>query len=890
MKKFIVKIVSILLIFFIFVACEMEPAVQKNGNNNNNQVEVSNNYTGTISGKVVYSNGSGIDNSGIIVTLETSDGMRTATVACALQNRSVSNSSRSIVDSVVTDYMGSYSFSNLEPGLYTIYASSNCSAERAVYTNVYVNAKEEATVKDLTLTAIGSIKGKIMIDNNSSGNTGFLVFVAGTSYMAMTADDGSYVITGSPAGDNYQIVATIYGVTYNVDSSVTVPANSCKTIYTKTVSLIELAAAVKGKDGASIVWLGSYANASSINNPKYLNAYYNTTDGCSYIYNGDEWELLASKGGAGNDGTSINWRGSYTSSGEISDPEYSDVYYNTSDGCSYFYNGNSWSLLAKAGADGEDGEDGKNGISINWRGDYSYSNDVSDPKYLDAYYNTTLGCSYIYLGVLGWHLLAKKGDQGDPGDSGENGASITWRGSYASSSEISDPETLDAYYNTTDGCSYLYNGRTWTLLAKAGTDGEDGENGEDGASIRWRGSFSDSSKISSPQALDAYFNTTDGCSYIYDGVSWILMARKGSDGATSSSESGITWLGSYSRSTEIRNPKPLDAYYNTTDGCSYIYNGTEWQIFAKAGLNGSPINWLGSYINSKQISNPKKLDAYFNTTENCAYIYNGYNWTLLINGPASGATGSGSFDIGSTTGANVSGSTLLSWDNPEGVIRIPNGVTDISSSVFYNKDKITKVIIPSSVVSIGEKAFYDCNGLTSVEFLGPGLQIIGAESFRYCNNMSSVVFSGNTLQSIGEGAFRDCSKFTNITLPTSLQTIGTRAFQNCTSLTTIIIPNSVISVGNEVFFGCRLLRSVSIGSGLTGLSGKLFCDCDALVSFTIPDTVTWIAETVFYACDSLVSLSVTGNWKYGSANTSKELTISGLKNSFYGNDWTRVTD
>ena len=50
-----------------------------------------------------------------------------------------------------------------------------------------------------------------------------------------------------------------------------------------------------GADGTSIIWKGSYANSddASLANPEYMWAYYNTSDGCSYVYNGKEWTLLA---------------------------------------------------------------------------------------------------------------------------------------------------------------------------------------------------------------------------------------------------------------------------------------------------------------------------------------------------------------------------------------------------------------------------------------------------------------------------------------------------------------------------------------------------------------------------------------------------------------------
>ncbi len=48
-----------------------------------------------------------------------------------------------------------------------------------------------------------------------------------------------------------------------------------------------------GKDGISIIWKGAFSSADLIEEPEYLWAYYNTSDGCSYIYDGEKWTLLA---------------------------------------------------------------------------------------------------------------------------------------------------------------------------------------------------------------------------------------------------------------------------------------------------------------------------------------------------------------------------------------------------------------------------------------------------------------------------------------------------------------------------------------------------------------------------------------------------------------------
>ncbi len=753
-----------------------------------------------------------------------------------------------------------------------------------------------------------------------------------------------------------------------------------------------------GENGKSINWRGSYLSSKDISNPQYLDAYYNTTDGCSYIFvfgeDGPYWTLLAKagengdKGEDGENGKSINWLGSYSSSDDLYDnyyywnsidPQYLDAYYDESDGCSYiFTGGNGWQLLAKAGADGLQGDNGENGKSINWLGSYNSSNSLYenyywyysiDPQYLDAYYNESDGCSYIFFGEgedANWQLLAKAGAdglQGDKGDDGEDGNSMVWLGTYASADEITNPEYLNAYFNSTDGCSYIYNGTEWTLLAQKGQtgaqglQGEEGAAGNDGTPIRWRGSYADSDSIENPQYLDAYYNTSDGCSYIYtgddgwqllakagdkgdtgdslvwlgsyanaddieepqnlwayfntsDGCSyiytengWQLFARKGSDGATSSSTTGITWLGSFEDEYELPEPNPLDAYYNESTGSSYIYNGSVWILLARAGYDGADgqngsngtngrdgtsINWRGSYTSSSSVYNPQYLDAYFNTTENCAYIYNRYGWTVLAKGPGTG--GNSNPFVGTEEGANVVGTTLVSWDNPTGVIRIPNGVKDISPEVFRDKDNITSVIIPSSVENIGNSAFYDCDKLTSVQFLGNGLQIIGQNAFCSCDNFVSIDFP-YTLTTIGAWAFKDCVKLTSMDLPYRLQRIGEAAFYNCEAITTVNIPDSIVSIEKDAYSNCIMLRTLTLGSGLTVLNHEVFNNCDSLTSVTIPSNVTFISRNAFYRCDSLLNITVSGTWtaNWSSGPKNQVLTVGDINQyGYYNSDsWTR---
>ena len=56
--------------------------------------------------------------------------------------------------------------------------------------------------------------------------------------------------------------------------------------------------------------------------------------------------------------------------------------------------------------------------------------------------------------------------------------------------------------------------------------------------------------------------------------------------------------------------------------------------------------------------------------------------------------------------------------------------------------------------------------------------------------------------SIGDYAFRQCSGLTSVTIPNSVTSIGDASFQYCSGLTSVTIPNSVTSIGEGAFSGC----------------------------------------------------------------------------------------
>lgn len=173
----------------------------------------------------------------------------------------------------------------------------------------------------------------------------------------------------------------------------------------------------------------------------------------------------------------------------------------------------------------------------------------------------------------------------------------------------------------------------------------------------------------------------------------------------------------------------------------------------------------------------------------------------------------------------------------------------------------TEVIIPAThnglpVTSIGDYAFHECTGLTSVT-VGNNVTNIGYQAFYRCENLTNITFS-DSITNIGHQAFCECYSLTSIIIPNNVTNIGNFAFSGCTSLTSIEIPDSVTNIGSSVFYNCTGLTNITLGNGITDIEDFEFKNCSGLVNFVIPASVTRIGLYAFYDCRNLKSLTFEG--------------------------------
>ena len=219
----------------------------------------------------------------------------------------------------------------------------------------------------------------------------------------------------------------------------------------------------------------------------------------------------------------------------------------------------------------------------------------------------------------------------------------------------------------------------------------------------------------------------------------------------------------------------------------------------------------------------------------------------------------------SPAGDRVTGIGNSAFYNCSGLtsVTIPNSVTSIGEVAFYRCTSLTSITIPDSVTSIGEVAFFDCSGLTSIT-IPNSVTSIGDGAFAGCQLVSITVASGNTrydsrnncnaiIETNTNTLIQGCS---NTVIPTGVTSIVYGAFSSCSGLTSVTIPNSVTSIGEWAFEGCYGLTSITIGSGVTSIGGSAFYNCSGLTSITIPDSVTSIGDSAFYNCSGLTSITI----------------------------------
>lgn len=234
--------------------------------------------------------------------------------------------------------------------------------------------------------------------------------------------------------------------------------------------------------------------------------------------------------------------------------------------------------------------------------------------------------------------------------------------------------------------------------------------------------------------------------------------------------------------------------------------------------------------------------------------------------------------------------------DPEKPFVIPESYTKVGTSyviigidsyAFKNKIDLKEVVLPGSIKTVGDSAFYGCINLEKIN-LGK-VEEIGSSSFSLCSSLTDITIpktlkkigtsnfgsvikaefeSGmtaipagcfkaapaleeivipDTVKEIGTDAFNGCVKLNAVDL-NKVTTLGNYAFKGCTSLTDITIPSSVVTVGDSAFAS---VKKATFANGTVKIPDDIFKSVTSLVEVSIPNTVEKIGANAFKGCNLL---------------------------------------
>lgn len=153
-------------------------------------------------------------------------------------------------------------------------------------------------------------------------------------------------------------------------------------------------------------------------------------------------------------------------------------------------------------------------------------------------------------------------------------------------------------------------------------------------------------------------------------------------------------------------------------------------------------------------------------------------------------------------------------------IQLPRTLVSIGSHAFESA-AITSIVIPGSVTAIAPGAFTHCNNLPSIDVDPANINFKSIEGILYNFSGTSLVQypSANaatsyvipsTVTTIYNSAFWDCQNLQSLTIPNSITSIENTAFIGCTGLTVIELPSSITFIGSGAFEFCKNLSSVKV--------------------------------------------------------------------------------
>ncbi|MBR2023792.1 MAG: leucine-rich repeat domain-containing protein [Clostridia bacterium] len=237
-------------------------------------------------------------------------------------------------------------------------------------------------------------------------------------------------------------------------------------------------------------------------------------------------------------------------------------------------------------------------------------------------------------------------------------------------------------------------------------------------------------------------------------------------------------------------------------------------------------------------------------------------------------------------------------------VTLPEGLSYIGDNAFAGCKRLETVRHKNCFYTIGDNAFYGCDKLSSIELEGHTTypKTIGERAFYGCESITVVPFDGIGIDKdiyIGDEAFANCSGLTSVSLPTSIAYLGKDVFANCDSLQ-YNIKSGLKYLGNTNNpYACLMgatdgISVIELDEGCNVIAPFALANCTSVSEMVLPNMKTHLGayfgaptadENASYVPTSVRKVTVSGAIPnrafYGCANVT-EIDVSSVHSISYG--------